>query len=249
MFAVGAILLLVGVLALAGGGLQRYRAGRIAKAPFFRTGQVSQAAGHPRRAVSTQGAMQAPQLVVSPVTRTDCLYYEYSVLASWKAGDSSRSKMVDQGRVAAPFTVDDGSGPVWVDATRGGDIELETTFRKSQGRGIVNIATGGPIKFGEHGFSVLPGQKIDGVRIPDDAKYEVTERCMLPAQRFYVNGKLDEQNRITSPAWASLMISKKGREELLAGTATFAKRLLIGGGVVSAAGAVLLVVAQITGSA
>lgn len=246
MLAIGAILLLVGVLALAGGGLQRYRAGRIAKAPFHRTGEVRNATSHPKRAVSSQGRVLAPQLVRAPISGTQCLYYDYTVMAKWKVGDNSYSKRVDAGKSAAPFAIDDGSGPADVDASSGGDFEgLQTTFDKTQGRGFKNVATGAPIEFGDQGFAIPVGQKIDGVRIPENAKYSVVERCLMPTEHLYVNGRLGDGGEITTPAWASLMLSPKTREALLAGTASFAKKLLIGGGVASTAGAVLLVVAQV----
>lgn len=245
MTILGIILLFVGVLALAGGALQKYRSGRIAKTPFARTGDVASkgaAVAGDKGAISTEGRVVAPQLVTSPVTQTPCLFYEVKVLAKWKSGDQRRSKLLQDGKLAAPFSLDDGSGPVPIEAGQGGDFELKRTFHQTKGKGIVDAFKGGGIHFGDHGFTVGTGQIVDRVRIPDTAKYEVTERCLMPADQLFALGKLTEHNAIGSPSWASLMLQPRQRDELLAGTSRFANRLLAGGGGVSALGTLLLLI-------
>lgn len=242
MFAVGSIVLFVGLLALAGGGLQKLRAGRIAKTPFARTGDVAsrgaQVAGE-RGAISTEGRVLASQLVTAPVTGTQCLFYETEVVAKWKVGDTTHSKRVIHERVAAPFAVDDGSGPIAIDAGKGGDFDAKQAFRKTQSRGLMSAITGKPLSFGDRGFSIPMGLRVDGKAIPDSADFEVTERVLEVPAHLYVNGKLDEQGRIGSPSWTALILSAKTRDALMSGTATTSKRLLIGGAAASAAGAVL----------
>lgn len=251
MVAIGSILFVIGLLALAGGALQRYRSGRISKTPFAKTGDVrSQGTNvaNPKGGVSAEGTVDAPQLLTSPVTRTECLFYEYKVMARWKSGDQRKSKLLQDGKQSASFTIDDGSGPVRINAGKGGDFDLEQTFRKTRGRGIMDVVTGGAIEFGDHGFSVSTGQVIDRIRIPDSAKYEVTEKCMLPSDHIYACGKVTDDNAIGSPAWASLMLSHKHRDELLASTASFANKLLVAGGATSGLATVVLAVALIIGA-
>jgi E3 Ubiquitin ligase len=248
MTVIGIIFLLIGLLALAGGALQRYRSGRITKTPFARTGDVvsqGAAVANPKGAISAEGRVVSPQLVTAPVTQTECLFYEYKVMARWKSGDQRKSKLLQEGKVAAPFSLDDGSGPVSIEAGSGGDFDLKRTFHQTKGKGIVDAFKGGGIHFGDHGFTVGTGQIVDRVRIPDSARYEVTERCLMPADHLYALGKVTEHNAIGSPSWASLMLQPKRRDELLAGTTKFANRLLAGGGGVSALGTLLLVVGVI----
>ena len=251
MITIGTILLFVGLLVLAGGALQRYRSGRIAKTPFAPTGDIAaqgKAVANPRGAVSTEGRVDVPQLLASPVTQTPCLYYEYSVTARWKSGDQRKSRRLQHGRQAASFALDDGSGPVRVDAGNGGDFDLKQTYRKTRGRGLMDVVTGDAVKFGEHGFSVTTGQIVDRVRIPDSAKYEVVERCMLPSDHLYACGKVTDDNGIASPGWISLMLSPRQRDELLRSTTTFANRLLVAGGATSGLASLLLVVGLIIGA-
>ncbi len=251
MVAIGSILLLIGLLALAGGALQRYRSGRISKTPFAKTGDIcakGKAVANEKGGISAEGSVDAPQLLVSPVTHTECLFYEYKVMARWKSGDQRKSKLLQDGKQSASFTIDDGSGPVRVNAGKGGDFELKQTFRKTRGRGIMDVVTGGAIDFGDHGFSVSTGQIIDRIRIPDSAKYEVTERCMLPAEHIYACGRVTDDNAIGSPAWASLMLSPNRRDELLKSTTSFANKLLVAGGATSGVATVVLAVGLIIGA-
>lgn len=242
MLAVGTIVLFVGLLALAGGGLQKLRAGRLAKTPFARTGEVAtkgQAVAGEKGSISAEGKVAAQQLVHAPVTGTACLYYETEVVAKWKSGDTTHSQRVIHERVAAPFSIDDGSGPVWVDASKGGDFDTKQAFRKTQSRGLMSAITGKPLAFGERGFSIPMGIRVNGLLVPDSADFEVTEKVLEVPGSLYANGKLDDQNRIGSPSWTALILSTKSRDALMSGTATTSKRLLIGGAVSSGLGAVV----------
>ncbi|MFO0685410.1 MAG: hypothetical protein U0234_25350 [Sandaracinus sp.] len=241
MVAIGMIVLVVGLLALAGGGLSKLRAGRIANTPFASTGDVASKGASiatPKGGISTQGRVVAPQLATSPVTGTPCLYYEVAVTASWKVGDQMQTHRVTDEKIAAPFAVDDGSGAIRVDCSKGGDLGQKTTFQKKQSRGLMSAFTGKPLTFGDRGFSVPQGIRVGLTVIPDHAEFEVVERCVTMPEQLYVNGKLDN-GAIGSPNWTSLVFSTKSRDDLLAGTATMAQRLLLGGGVASAAGAVI----------
>lgn len=241
MVAIGAFALVIGLLALVGGVVSRVRAGRIANTPFASTGDVASkgaSVASPKGAISTEGRVVAPQLATSPVTGTPCLYYDVVVTASWKVGDSVQTHRVTDEKVAAPFALDDGSGAIRVDASKGGDLGTKTTFQKKQSRGLMSAFTGKPLSFGDRGFTVPQGIRVGLTVIPDHAEFEVVERCLAMPERLYANGKL-EGGAIGSPNWTALVLSTKSRDELLAGTATMAKRLLVGGAAASAAGAAL----------
>lgn len=241
MFAIGALVAFVGLLALVGGVFSRVRAGRIANTPFAKTGEIAQkgsAAAGEKGAISTEGRVIAPQLATSPVSGTMCLYYDVVVTARWKTGDHQHTQRVSEEKMSAPFSLDDGTGEIRIDASKGGDFEMKTTFSKKQSRGIMSAFTGKPLTFGDRGFIVPQGIRIGMTVIPDHAEFEVVERC-LPAHEFmYANGKL-ENAAIGSPNWTALVLSPKKRDELLAGTAQMAKMLLVGGGAAAGVGAVL----------
>jgi hypothetical protein len=238
MLAIGAILAFVGLLALVGGLFQRVRAGRLANTPFVKSGEVSPSKAGDKGAISTEGKVVAPQLLTSPVTGTPCLYYDVVVNAQWKVGDSSHTQRVSEEKQATPFGVDDGSGPAWIDANKGGDFDFKS-FRKKDSRGLMSAFTGRPLTFGDRGFSIPTGIRVGLVHVPDSAEFEVVERVLPAAPFFFANGKLDESGKIGSPSWTALVLSEKPREELMAGTGKMAKMLLTGGGVAAAAGTLL----------
>lgn len=249
MVAAGVITLFVALLAWVGFGVQKYKAGRLSKAPFVGTGEAAsqgEAVAGKKGAISVEGQVDCPELVTSPITATECMYYHLRVTAEWKSGDDSKSVEIMDQKVAAPATLNDGSGAVRLDLGEGGDFEdLETTFDKKKGRGI--ISTSDSIEFGENGFSVLTGQKINGIRIPDSAKYVVKEECLPLQQSLYANGKINEENAVSSPNWTSLILSSKGREQLVGDTQAFAQKLMYGASAGTAAGAILSVVGALMG--
>src|SRR5262245_39257779 len=112
MVFVSYILTILGVIGLIWGGMMTYRAGRISKTPFVKTVEVASkgaAVAGEKGAVSVEGTVNCPKPLISPVTNTPCLYYDYKVTASWKTGDTSHSKEISKNKEAAPFTVDDGT--------------------------------------------------------------------------------------------------------------------------------------------
>ncbi len=239
------ILVAGGIVALIWGGMQKYKAGRLAKAPFVSTGQA--AAGQtsdPKGAISCQGTVQVQQPLRSPVTGTDCLYYELEVIGSWKDGDSKKSKNYVEEKHAAYFFVNDGSGPVRIDASKGGDFDgLSTTFDETKKEGFFAdlksaIGKGEPIMFGQYAFHNPSMSKAN--------EFRCIERVLPLAPQLYVCGK-SEANAVGAPNWTSLILSGKSRDELLGSTAKAAKSFLVGGAAAAACGTVLGIIANFVG--
>src|SRR5262245_37606076 len=111
---IGLAVLALGIVGLIWGVMQKLKAGRVADAPLVKTGELAArgpAVAGPKGAVSVQGAVVCQQPLQSPVTGTPCLYYSVKCTATWKDGDSEKSKVLDEQKVAAQFAIDDGSGP------------------------------------------------------------------------------------------------------------------------------------------
>ena len=73
MVYVAFILCVGGIVALVWGVMQKFKAGRLAKAPFVPTGDAASkntGVADPKGAISVQGTVQAQQPLVSPVTGT-----------------------------------------------------------------------------------------------------------------------------------------------------------------------------------
>src|SRR6185436_18778779 len=127
--------------------------GRVTDAPLAPTGEVArrgrEVAG-PKGQISAQGTVVCQQPLYAPFSGQPCLYYEITCTAKWKSGDTHKSEVIDRQKMAAQFAIDDGSGPVWVDAREGG--EFSPTERKSEtkGTGLIGGLTGTDLVFGNY---------------------------------------------------------------------------------------------------
>jgi hypothetical protein len=248
MAGIAALIVVAGIIALIFGALQKYKAGRLASAPFAKTQAVAThgaSVANPKGAISVEGAVRCERPLISPVSGTPCLYYKVKVVGSWKEGDTTKSKDYHVDEQAAAFAVDDGSGPVIIDARKGGDFDLEKKFDQTKKEGFfadLKNAVGHkePIIFGNFAFDNPPMSVAN--------QFTCTEHVLPLPPKLYVVGK-HQEGVITSPSWTSLILSKKGREELMGATARSAKLSLIGGAAGLALGALLGVVAHFTAPA
>ncbi len=248
MGALGALLVVVGIIGLIYGAMQKFKAGRLSKAPFVKTGDASSkgaAVAGEKGAISVEGNVKCDQPLVSPVTGTPCLYYELKVIGTWKEGDSNQSKDYVDEKAAASFTLDDGSGAVKVDAAKGGDFDpLEKTFDETKKEGFFAdlknaVGKGEPMMFGKYAFQNPALSKAD--------KFQCIEKVVKVQPKMFALGK-SEGAAIISPSWTSLILSNKGREELMGATAKSAKTALMIGGGAGGVGLILAVIGALTAS-
>jgi hypothetical protein len=245
MGAIAAILIAGGIVALIVGGYLKFKGGRIEKTPLVPTGD---AASNPSSAsekglVSVQGNVDCPQPLVSPVTQTPCLYYELKVVGSWKEGDTKKSKDYVHEKVAAPFQLNDGSGGVPVDASEGGDMDMQKTFDETKKEGFFAdlkgaVGKGEPIMFGSYAFENPTLSKAN--------EFQCIERVVPMPDKAFALGKLQE-GVITSSGMLGLMLSPKTREELLGSAAKNSKMAFIGGAAAAGVGLVVGVVSALVG--
>ncbi len=256
MTAIGAILLLIGVMALLGGIVQRMRAGRLGETPFAPSGQVGaqgRTIANAKGALSTQGQVQTQNILTSPVSGAPCVYFSWKLEVEWSEDNVENKYTVMEDAQAVPFAVNDGSGPamVAIDAKRGGEFCVTKPFeRKKFSRGLLASLGSKPIEV-TAGFSIPASVQVKNpigrmVDVPVTATYYVSEQFLEPKGPFYVNGKLSDDGSISSPSWASLLIMDKSRDELLAGSAGLSKKALIGGAIATPLGVIFSVVGYLT---
>jgi hypothetical protein len=236
------LLVAIGVIGLVYGLIMRSRAGRISDAPFVKTGEAAAkgtAAASPRGAISTEGNVTCPEPLVAPMSGKTCLYYEIKVTASWKDGDTTKEKELDHEKRAARFAVDDGTGPVWIDAREGGDFEPEEVKAETKATSLLGGITGQELMFGQ--YKVSTGMLSIGTR------YHVEEKLLPALPRLYVCGKVGPGNEIAAPGWRALLITGKSRAEYLGHAMQSARIALIAAASLMGVGAVLTVVGAVTG--
>src|SRR4051812_47152572 len=220
-----AILIALGILGLIYGLVMRTRAGRVTNAPFVKTGEIAQkgsAVANPKGMISAEGNVSCPQPLMSPVSNTMCLYYELKVTAEWKDGDTTKTKEVTHEKRAAQFALDDGSGPVWIDAQKGGDFEPKQKKSETKGTSLLGGITGQDLAFGN--YRVSTGMLSMGT------KYTVEEKVLPAVAKVYVCGKVGSSNEIMKPGWRNLLVTNKSREDYLGHAMAHAKYSFMGGG-------------------
>jgi len=244
MGALAAILIAGALVAFIVGAFLKYKGGRISKAPFVPTGQATDPGkADPKGTISAEGQVSCPQPLTSPATGTPCLYYEIKVVGTWKEGDQTKDKTYVEEKVAAPFTLDDGSGPVPIDASQGGDFDTQKTFDETKKEGFFAdlknaVGTPEPMMFGNYAFANPPMSKAN--------KFQCTERIVPVPPKAFVLGKL-ESGVITRAGMFGMILSEKGREGLLGASAKNAKMAFVGGAAAGAVGLILGVASAFVG--
>lgn len=240
MLHVGLVAVVLGIIGLLYGFMQKLKAGRVADAPLVSTGDAASKGAQvasPKGAISAQGNVVCPQPLISPVTGTPCLYYQLRCKAEWKQGEATKSKEILDEKRAAQFTIDDGSGPVVVDASKGGDFEPTRRKTETKATGLLGGITGADVVFGNYRVSAGP--------FALGTKFTVEEEVLPVVPRAYACGRA-EGGAIVAPSWRSLLLDARSRDELLSAATTGAKRFLIGGAVAFTLGGGLCTIAQLT---
>jgi hypothetical protein len=228
----GFFLIFVALIAGVVGLMQHLKMKKILAAPFKKTGEVAAnpSVADPQGRISTEGAVQPGQQgLVAPCSGKPCLYYEIEVIQHWHRyvttengtkKETGKNTITTQ-KVGSTFFVNDGSGPVAVDASKGMDVELEKSFNQKQG------VSWGDVQFGQFRTSVsVPGGDKTGDGV------ECIEKLVAPTGNLFVMGKL-VAGTITKEdgMLGKLLASTKGRDALVGSTKTKAMAGFIGAGV------------------
>ena len=234
LFVLGLVVCQFGLAACIYGLAQNAKVARVGEAPLARTGDAAArgllVAG-PNGALSAEGDVLCPRPLVAPVSGKPCLYYEITCTARWKEGEAEQVREIASEKDAADFSLDDGSGPVRVEAGRGGSFEPLRKRVETKGPGLVGGITGAELAFGRY--------RVATRALSPGATYTVVETFLPVQPRLYVCGKATAYGAIVSPDWRRLLISSKSRDELLDGALVGGRRFLTAGGVAFAVGALL----------
>ena len=216
MMYLGFFLLAVAVAAVVVGFLQRGKMKTILAAPFKPTGQAL-ASADAKGEISFQGQVQPAEQLIAPCSGQPCLYYEIEIKQEWEkhvqtedgtkkqtGTDSAHSE-----KVGSMFYVNDGSGPVAVNAKESVDAKLEQTFDEKKSYGW------GDIQFGGYTTHVQ--------RPSDSDKYATGTRCIekiIPAQgELFVLGKVaGNYVQKRDGMLGKLLLAREGRDGLLGAT-------------------------------
>lgn len=229
MLVIGAILALIGVL-------QKSKAKKILDAPFKKTGEIAAnpSVADAKGRVSAEGNMVVQQPLTAPCTNTPCVYYELEVERQWeKSVLTENGTKTEKGwstistqKNGVSFTIDDGSGPVGVDARADVDSPgMQQSFK-------------GPPPGGQ-GLGLLANLVTNAIFNDEERTigYRATEK-IIPAQgRIFAMGKV-AGGHITKEDGliGKLMLSTKGRDGLVGSLNRNAMLAWIFGGLIGVGG-------------
>jgi hypothetical protein len=219
MGAIAALVVVIGIVCVIYGFMERAKAQRVTSAPLLRTGEVEGQPGG--AAVSVEGNVVCSQPLIAPFSGVPCLYYSIKATAEWKAGDTKKTKEISSTKMAAQFSVDDGSGPVAIDAREGGTFEPTQKKSETKGAGLVGGITGKELMFGQ--YVVSTGALGLGT------SYRVDEEVLPVERRLYVCGAASNGAIAAPSGLRSLLVSHKSRGDLL-GSALKTSKLALAGG-------------------
>ena len=226
---IGLIIAGVGLLLALAGLIARKQAGRITAAPFVKTGDAARAAGD----TSAQGTVSVQLPLGAPCTNTPCAFYKLAVEIKVKERKGTETttkwKKLFEHVNGTMFAIDDGSGPVWVQASEAMDGELEQTFSGAPpgGPGLGSLAG-----FMPQATPMHPGQEI--------LEYRATEKIIRAGAPVFVLGAA-HGGQLIKPASGKLMVSTRGRDALLGSTKRRALALFAAGGLATVAGAIVAI--------
>lgn len=233
MHPIGIVLIVLGVVGAVIGLLQRMKMKKILAAPFRKTGEIAQnpQAGDAKGTVSTEGAILVQQPLVAPCSGKPCLYYEVKVERKYEKHVNTEDGVktekgwshVGTTEHGSQFYINDGSGPVGVDAREKVDTDLTKSFEQEQ------HVSYGDVVFGHYSVHVPHHEDTVGVRAIEK---------ILPAEgNVYVMGKL-AGGAITKQdgMLGKLLISTKGRDKLVGSTKRNSILGFVAGGVLFAGG-------------
>jgi hypothetical protein len=166
------------------------------------------------------------------------------VMAKWKVGEETKTYKIDEGKAGTVFEIDDGSGPCKVDTNESIDCPEKVEYSETKGRALLKMSK--TIEFTEH-YTLQAGQDYGKTRIPDDAKYTVTETVVPVPATAYCCGHLNEDGALVQKLLSSMLFTSKGRDALLADSASTSKRTKMIGMVCVPVGLLLVIIGAVTG--
>ena len=233
---VGIFFVVIALIALGVGIAQQMKAKKILAAPFRKTGEIAQnpQVADAKGTVSCEGAIAVQQPLLAPCSGKPCIYYEIELIRSWEKHVRTENGMktekgttsISTNKTGSQFHLNDGSGPVGVDARADVNCDLEKSFEQMQ-----NVAYG-DVVFGQYRTHVPPDH---GDR--NSLGVKAVEK-IIPAQgNLFVMGKLvGGVITKTDGVLGKLLASSKGRDKLVGTTKRNAIIGFVAGGLSLAGG-------------
>ena len=190
MHGFGILLVVLSVLSVIYGLMQRRKANKIAGAAHHTTGELASnpaIGGGGKQVVSAEGTAQPQGQFVAPCSGQPCVYYEVRVDRMWEKQVKSESGYktergstnIETQRKGTTFLLNDGSGPLVIDARESVSAPLKESFGQTQHVSFGDVVFG---QFRTHVPRHSGDETSTGVK--------VTEQIFAPTGQLFAMGKL-----------------------------------------------------------
>jgi hypothetical protein len=175
---------------------------QVATSRLRKTGDIAAGARYNEadELIATEGNVVGDATVEAPVSGRRCLFFRLVITRSYRSSGDESSLETERIEGGARFSLDDGSGPVLVDASKDASVvdqDLTRTFR-----GTKNFARAeAEVRFGNLSLSA---NRLSNIR--------VEEHILTPEGKLYVAGRFVDGAIASPPGVAYLIVSRGGRE-------------------------------------
>ncbi|MBS2020576.1 MAG: hypothetical protein JST00_47410 [Deltaproteobacteria bacterium] len=250
MSGLGWILAFLGFIGLIVGLLQMLKGKKMNSVPFRAPSQIAQMgpqAADAKGLVSTEGAVGQQGLLTAPMSGRPCLAFEISVERKYEKQERTENGMktvrgssnIFSDYRGGMFSIQDGQGQVFVDASERPDASFEKSHSSGVNVGILGIIPG-TLQFGNFQMNtpLLTGEG-------STTGFEGVEKIIPPSPNLYALGALAASPNgpvMHTPkgiGTGKLILSTKGRAQLVSSTKT---KMIVGyalGGVMFVGGTLM----------
>ena len=230
MSVLGWFLAVLGFAGLIFGLLQMLKGKKMNAVPFRAPSQIAQlgqGAADAKGLVSTEGAVGQQNLLVAPMSGRPCLAYEVTVERKWEK--SERTENGNQTKRGSDnllrdykgtmFSIQDGAGQIWVDASQQPDASFEKVHSSTMNVGLLGMIPG-TLQFGGFQMNTPTIVSLDSRTVG----FEGTEKIIPPSPTLYALGQVNPTPQgpvLATPkgiGTGKLLLSQKGRASLVKST-------------------------------
>ena len=219
MLTLGIAMVVFAVLVFVAALVVRRKGQKILSAPVRKTGEAAGLQG----LASFEGAVRTNEPLRAPCSGQPCVYYEIVVEKKVKekhgANTTVKWKTASKQHFGSTFWLDDGSGPVPVQAHEAADADLQKTYT------------------GALPPSFQQPQPAHGEQIVES---RITEKLVPADGKLFALGAMANGQLVGGKG--KLIVSTRGRDVLLGSTKKLALGLSAFGGLIAAIGAIVMIV-------
>lgn len=230
MSVLGWFLSVFGFVGLIFGLLQMLKGKKMNAVPYRAPSQIAQlgqGAGDAKGLVSTEGAVGQENLLYAPMSGRPCLAYEITIERKWEKSERTEngtqtkkgSDNLHREYKGTTFSIQDGQGQVWVDASTQPDASMEKAHNSAMNVGLLGLIPG-TLQFGNFQMNTPAILSLDSRTIG----FEGTEKIIPPSGTLYALGQLTAGPQgvlVSTPkgiGTGKLILSNKGRAALVKST-------------------------------